>query len=322
VDLTASGKLIDEWMLGAFNNATAVQSFTVVDATTHRDLVTLANGATIDPAKLGSSSFTIRANLDRAQGSVTLQYDTGATNMKTKPPYTAFGTTGSPYVGVAFTPGTHTIKATPQYGALSSLTFTIAGNSTRVVADYRDDFKPVSPLPGWNYLWNGGGAIPSAANYRHLAWAPGISRYAVNGFNVSPDNSSTLFPYGGLSARGGHPGRGTTQGATVDRFAIAAYTAKAAGYYGINNSFVTGNSTSGNGGQVVVYGETNDGTTFTQRFNSVYGAGQTLPFDINIGYMEAGDTIYVAVGPNTTDGNDSFSLDFSVVFNETVNPLP
>jgi hypothetical protein len=321
-DLASTGKLIDEWMLSGFNSSATVQSFTVVDAATRRDLATLVAGGTVDPARLGTKNVTFRANLDRAQGSVTFQYDSGATNTKTKPPYTAFGTDTTPYTGVTITPGSHTVRATPQYGALNSLTFTVAGNTSRVVADYRDDFRTYSPLPGWSYQWNALGPITSAANYRLLAWSPVTNKYSVNGFAVSPDNTSTLFPYGGLGSTSGHPGRGTTQGATYDRFAIAAYTVKLAGYYGISNSFVTGSSTLGNGGQLIVYTETNAGATLTQKFNALYAAGTTLPFNQNVGQLQAGDTIYVCVGPNTTDGNDSFSLDFSISFNELGNPVP
>lgn len=321
-DLGTTGKLIDEWMLSSFNNSATVQTFTVVDAVTRRDLMTLTAGATVDPARIGTKNVTFRSNLDRAQGSVTLQYDAGANNTKTKPPYTAFGTDLSPYTGVNLTAGSHTIKATPQFGVLSSLSFTVAGNTARTVADYRDDFRAGSPLPGWSYQWNAVGPITSAANYRLLAWSPVTNRYSVNGFPVSPDNSSTLYPYGGLSSGGGHPGRGSTQGATHDRFAIAAYTAKYAGYYGINSSYVTASSTMGNGGQLIVYKETSAGVTFTQTFNSLYAAGTTLAFNHNVGQLQPGDTIYVCVGPNTTDGNDSFSLDFSVVFNELGNPVP
>ena len=97
---------------------------------------------------------------------------------------------------------------------------------------------------------------------------------------------------------------------------------KLAGYYGINNSFVTASSTAGNGGQVIVYAETNSGATFTQKHNALYAAGTTLNFNHNVGQLQAGDTIYVCVGPNTTDGNDSFTLDFSIVFNELGNPVP
>lgn len=321
-DLGVTGKLIDEWMLASFNNSATVQSFTVVDATTHRDLMTLTAGATIDPAKLGTTNLTLRANLDRAQGSVVLQHDTTPATTKTKPPYTAFGTDTTPYTGAVLAPGAHTIKATPQFGSLSQISFTVAGNATRVVADYRDDFKSHSPVPGWSYQWNAVGPITSAANYRTLNWSHTINRYSINGFPVSPDSSSTLYPYGGFHSTGGHPGRGSAQGATYDRFAIAAYTAKLAGYYGINNSFVTASSSAGNGGQLIIYTETNAGATFTQKFNATYAPASTLPFVLNVGQLQTGDTIYVAVGPNTTDGNDSFSLDFSIVFNETGNPVP
>jgi hypothetical protein len=321
-DTAPSGQSVDPLMLASFTNSTAVQTFTVVNATTHQDLMTLTSGAVIDPAKLGTTNLTIRANLNSAQGSVTLQYDATPTNLKSKPPYTAFGSDSNPWVGAVLAPGSHTIKATPQYGSLVTLTFTVAGNTSRVVADYRDDFKAGSPLPGWTYLWNALGPITSAANYRQLNWSPTINRYSVNGFPVSPDNSSTLFPYGGLTSSGGHPGRGVNQSAVYDRFPIAAYTAKQAGYYGIGSSFVTSSTAASNGGQVIIYTETNAGATFTQKFNSTYLGGATLTFDQNVGQLQAGDTIYVCVGPNTNDGSDSFTMDFSIVFKETGNPLP
>ncbi|MEW6304067.1 MAG: hypothetical protein AB1705_11380 [Verrucomicrobiota bacterium] len=319
--LPASGQLIDEWMQPAFPNSTAVQTFTLVNASTKLDLITLTNGGIVDPGRLGTTNLTIRANLNTAQGYVKMQYDSFPTNTVTKPPYNAFATASNPYIGSNLTVGAHTIKATPQYGSLLSASFTVLGNSTRLVADYRDDFKPVSPLPGWSYEWNAVGPVTSRVNYRSLHWSPQLSRYVVNGFAVSPDNTSTLFPYGNLNANGGHPGRGTTQGATYDRFAIAGYTAKLRGYYGITNSFVTGSSTNGNGGQVLVFTDTNGGATFTQKTNRLYSAGQTAVFNLNVGFLEAGDTIHVCVGPNTTDGSDSFSMDFSIVFKENGNPF-
>ena len=129
-----------------------------------------------------------------------------------------------------------------------------------------------------------------------------------------------------LSSTGGHPGRGTTQGEAADRYAIAAYTVKIAGYYAVSSGFVTGSSTAGNGGRVIVNAETLnvDGitTTTTQKFNNTYAAGTTLNLtSINTGLMQAGDTIYVCVGPNTSDGSDSFSIDFSIYCNELANPF-
>ena len=320
-DTVASGAAIDQWLLPSFGGTTALQTFTVVDATTHEDLMTLTANAVVDPARLGTTNLTIRANLNYAQGSATLQLDGAATNTKTKPPYTAFGTDANPWVGQVLTPGAHTIKCTPQLGSLASVAFTVAGGATRVVADYRDDFRSHSPINGWNYLWNALGPITSAANYRSLNWCPTINRYGVNGFPVSPDNSSTLFPYGNLNASGGHPGRGSAQGATYDRFPIAAYTVKLAGYYGISSSFVTVTTAASNGGQLMIFTESANGATFTQKFSQTFPAVTPFVFDQNVGQLQPGDTIYVAVGPNTTDGSDSFQLDFSIVFKETGNPL-
>ena len=48
------------------------------------------------------------------------------------------------------------------------------------------------------------------------------------------------------------------------------------------------------------------------------GNGGTDDFDMRLGELSAGDTIYVAVGPKTTDGADSFALDFSLEY----VPLP
>ncbi len=320
-DLPAGGKFIDEWNLGAFTNSATVQTFTVVDADTHRDLMTLTAGATVDPAKLGTTNLTLRANLSTAQGNVVMQLDAAATNTKTKPPYTAFGTDTNPWVGQVLTAGSHTIKATPQFGSLSSVSFTVAGGATRVIAGYRADFKTHSPQPGWSYLWNALGPITSAANYRSLNWSQTISKYTANAFPVSPDNSTTLFSYGGLTSTGGHPGRGVNQAATHDRFAIAAYTVKLAGYYGVGSGSVTMATAASNGGQIVIYTETNNGAAFTQTLSSIFPSVTPFPFSTNVGQLQPGDTIYVGIGPNLSDGNDSFSHDFSIVFKETGNPL-
>lgn len=319
--LPAAGELIDRWMLPSFGGTTAVQTYTVVDANTGLDLVNIVSGGVIDPAKLGSNNLTIRANLDTAQGYVNMQYDSGAVNQRVNPPYAVFGTSGNPLAGQVLTVGAHSVKATPQYGALNTLNFTVAGSTSRVVADYRDDFKTHAPLPGWSYQWNKNGPITSPANYVYMAWSTGASRYSGKGSVAFPEAATEGY-YGSLGSTGGHPGRGTTQGEAADRFAIAAYTVKLAGYYGISNGYVTGSSTLGNGGQVIVYTETSNGTVFTQKFSATYAAGTTLNLTaLNVGQLQAGDTIYVCVGPNTVDGNDSFQIDFSIYCNEIANPL-
>jgi hypothetical protein len=128
--------------------------------------------------------------------------------------------------------------------------------------------------------------------------------------------------YGALHGTGGHPGKGTTDGSTLDRFALAAYTVKLAGYYGINSSFVTVASTASNGVQLQVYKDTAGGTTFTSTFSNTCLGGATLNFNHNVGQLQVGDIIYVGIGPNNDDASDGFTLDYSIVFNPTANPLP
>lgn len=326
--LSSAGQLIDQWMLPAFGGTTAVQSYTVVDADTGLDVASIVSGGTIDPARLGSKNLTIRANLNSAQGYVNMQYDTNTVNQRANPPYAVFGTAGNPLAGQIMTVGAHSVKATPQFGTLNTLNFTVAGNTSRVVADYRDDFKTHAPLPGWNYLWNEAGSITNAANYVNLAWRTSGSNYSGRGSATFPE-ANTEGAYVQLTSTGGHPGRGNTQQTPTtlpDRFAIAAYTVKLDGYYAVSNGFVTASSTAGNGGQVIVNVETlnadNITATTTQKFSGLYAAGTTLNLtSLNVGFMRKGDTIYVCVGPNTTDGNDSFQIDFSIFCNELANPF-
>jgi hypothetical protein len=318
----SGGQLIDHFMLGSLNTAPSVMSFTVVDATTGRDLMDLPHNAVIDPARLGSTHLTIRANLNTAQGTVNMQYDSATVNPRPVPPYAVFGTTANPLAGQVLSVGTHTIKATPAGGTQVSHNFTVLGNSARIVADYRDDYRTVAPLPGWSYQWNKYGPVSNAANYAYLNHRIASGSYTSNGSASFPE-PSTDGAYVTCSSAGGHPGRGITQGQATDRFAIAAYTVKLAGYYGISNGYVSSNSTAGNGGQVIIYSETGAvNPVMTQRLNTTYVAGSSVTLgSLNVGLLSAGDTIYVCVGPNTTDSNDSFSMDFSVYFKENGNPF-
>ncbi|MBI5774283.1 MAG: hypothetical protein HZA89_11140 [Verrucomicrobia bacterium] len=318
-NLPAAGKVIDEWTMPVSNAVPVVKSITLVDASTRLDLMQLTNGAVVDPARLGTSNLTFRANLDSAQGSVTLKYDNYANKTKSRPPYTAFGNTNSPYVGSNLVVGAHTIKAWPQSGATSSVSFTVTGSVARVVAGYSNDFKSFSPAPGWSYEWNAAGSITNRANYRFLNWSPVLNLYSANGTPFRPDTNS-LFDYGRLTATTANPGQQASLAGGIDRYAIAAYQAKCPGYYGLTNSFVTDIDTSGNGGQILIYTDTAGG--YVQKTNLLYAAGTTVNFNLNVGYLQTGDTIYVCFGPNGNDGSDAFNLDFNIMFKETGNPLP
>jgi uncharacterized protein (TIGR03382 family) len=43
-----------------------------------------------------------------------------------------------------------------------------------------------------------------------------------------------------------------------------------------------------------------------------FGSGVNFDFDVLLGDLNAGDTIYLAVGPNGNAGSDSFAWDFTI----------
>ena len=98
-------------------NTQTVTSFTLVNATTDKDIGTLSNGATIDLNAIGSP-ITIRANTNPATvGSVRFALDSNA-NFITEnyAPYALFGDKAGDYAGGTLSAGSHTLIATPFTG--------------------------------------------------------------------------------------------------------------------------------------------------------------------------------------------------------------
>lgn len=236
-------------------------------------------------------------------------YGTAALDFDTQVGYVAAGET----IYIAIGPGE---SAASDYALLD---FSIVKKSAETVAGYQDDFTASAPLTtGWEYLWNApvgwtaGGAggdetsgwIGVPAHYAPLADAGSIwtADGDSDGSNSSPDSWIRL------SASGGHPGRhASASGNTRDRYAIAAYTVQANGFYFIANSFLGKASSSGDGVEVLV-------------FPGVSGAvlrrtappGGSIGFDSDIGYLAAGQTIYVAVGAGATATSDAFVMDYDI----------
>lgn len=187
-----------------------------------------------------------------------------------------------------------------------------ASASAGIFADFHDDFQGPAPATGWQYLWNSGGAIDNPANYVPLLWEGVNSRYDVDGVPGLPGPDPGAWVY--LGSTGGHPGRGVNQGAGVDRHAIAAYTIQPGDLSPHSNlAFVTGSSFYCNGGcsngldlWIGRDGQTPVHTQFMPK------SASTQQFDVPLGQVHAGDTVYVALGPHLTDGCDGFSLDFSL----------
>lgn len=175
---------------------------------------------------------------------------------------------------------------------------------------------------GWQFLWNApsdwdgtssltavDGALGGVADYELLTWSGTMWR------PDGDDDTATGDPGGFLriNSSGGHPGLGSGQTGTtpadnaVDRAAILAYTVPATDIYGIANSSLTRVETGGATISANVY----VGTTLIDVVTC--GPAQTVDFDLNLGNVTAGETIYVAISPDGAAGNDSFLIDFDVV---------
>lgn len=190
-------------------------------------------------------------------------------------------------------------------------------SSADIIGDYRGDYRagstngqtrPSVLADGWDYMWNANAAIgTSAGNYSSLKWWSGQSHYNFDGAgNVPRDNPAAWVL---LNGTGGHPGRGTAQGGGVDRYAIAAYTVQSGeqGLAQITGSSVGGVYFASNGVDLRVY--VND--TLVTHFLEPGAAGSGV-FNVALGQLNFGDTVYVAMGPNTSDGSDSFSLAYQI----------
>jgi len=174
------------------------------------------------------------------------------------------------------------------------------------VADYRDNFTPTTFPAGWRYMWNSAGAIGTAANYTDMVWNG--TQYASNATAGLPDPAPANFL--SLSATGGHPGMGASQGGSggISRYAIAAYTVTNPGNYTISNSLWSVSNPSVAATQVRVYVD-----NVLKSTTSLAAGGGSTNFNGSLGSLTAGQTIYVAEGA-TSGSSDfgSFALDFTI----------
>jgi hypothetical protein len=177
----------------------------------------------------------------------------------------------------------------------------------QIIASYRNDFQAEKPKPGWHYYWNQRSPVGDTNGYAELFWNETL--YVADSSGALPGPAPARFLR--LSPSGGHPGQGfaQTQGLGDAEFAaIMAFTVPESGEYCITNSFIV-RKAGEKSGQVDVRVFVNDhevGETLYAR------ARQGVSFDRELGRLSAGDTVYVAVGPDEVDLNDSFDLDFSI----------
>lgn len=170
-----------------------------------------------------------------------------------------------------------------------------------VTGGFRQSFTPESPSPGWRYMWNATGAIGKAANYRPLVW-----------------NNAGAYTPSGSTAKGlmlnmlaGYPGQGRAIAPDqLDHYVIVAYTMQADS---------TGNVWLADGNIMKPIGSekatvelqiyVNDTLKYSDHIAT---AGTPSLFQMELGELKKSDTIYVAIGPDSSGGDGMFHLDFNL----------
>jgi len=180
-----------------------------------------------------------------------------------------------------------------------------------VVAAIRRDFKNESPAKGWRYLWNDG-PIEEPSSYKDLLF--GNTKYTPSGseaFPVDPTGHLNLGP------TGGHVGKQATTADASDQFVITAFTVSIDGTYYLGDSSI-----------VAIDASCGDGIELQVRINereliSMHVANNRNKHEFNsfLGELQAGDIIYVAVGPNGSPYCDSFTWDFSLTMFPDDSPV-
>ena len=185
------------------------------------------------------------------------------------------------------------------------------------VGNFRNDVVEAPGTTNWSFLWNAPDGWTSSTrgnltsnpigrpeNYQPLA-------KRTSSWNV-PGSTSTTAPSYSLrfNQNGGHPGVGYSSNATVkDRYAIAAFKVGVGGNYVINDSLISVLDKRSDGVEIIVH--VDDGPRIN-RLPIVANANRTLSFDMDLGELSAGSTVYVAFGAANNMNYDSFVMDFSI----------
>jgi len=192
-----------------------------------------------------------------------------------------------------------------------SMVFPLTAQSI-VIADYGADLASPVPAPGWSYQWNSLGALGNPVNYTDLIVNPGL----FGGFDTY--TAELTYPSLGpasflqvFSAAGSvNPGFGTAQDA-LERYVIAAFTLSTSGPTSIvNGSIIDDQPDDPSGGLF-----DQDGVNVAIHVNNappiftagISNGGSTMFGPIDLGDLNAGDTIYVAIGSHGQEGvNNDF----------------
>ncbi|MEA2068576.1 MAG: hypothetical protein U9P12_05195, partial [Verrucomicrobiota bacterium] len=172
-----------------------------------------------------------------------------------------------------------------------------------VVAGYRADFQVGTMPSGWSYLWNENGSITNPADFVFLE----TDVLSTNEWQTDGANPGRPDP-----GQGGHlrlTDVGVCSGQTEpDAYAIAGFATQASGRHFLTDSWVVLNSTNSSGVELRVFVD-NEVPLLVE---TIATAGQTNHFEMDLGLLAPGDTVYVALGPGADPVNDFCQWDFSI----------
>jgi hypothetical protein len=191
--------------------------------------------------------------------------------------------------------------------------------SALAVPTYSTDFQAGTPKPGWRYYWNASSPLLTAGSPPALNVA-GLVELTASGSSYvgsGPGAGSVSATATSLT-----PGQGTSQGDGIERYVLAAYTITAA------------DLANGNQGSIDNYSfqvtpqdpPVSDGVNTIVFVNSNVVVATPIPplpfpytpqtpggFPFPLGTLNAGDTVYVAIGSGATDTGDQFLVDYQIV---------
>jgi hypothetical protein len=178
-----------------------------------------------------------------------------------------------------------------------------------IIADFVANYTTPVPATGWAYEWNSLGTIGTPANYTTLLFDPNAFGIGNGAYDVTPGTFPSAPPasYTVLASGFMHPGNGTSQTA-FEHYTIAAFTLSSSGITSIINSSIA-DGDAGGGDGINLFINVNGDAGTTTPFGNGFGA---TSFNTSLGFLNAGDTVYVAVGAKSTDSNDSTVLSFQL----------
>lgn len=181
----------------------------------------------------------------------------------------------------------------------------VSNPDAQVLTRFRRDALGPAAMTGWRCWWNPRGVdIATPTGFLPLSWDGGRM---TPGSGEDPTAADLAL---GLAPASGRPGTGSRQATDGrDHYAIAAYT------------IPTG--TAGRGwitdGSILRHGERPGSMDVRVAVGNalvhsavVRASGRATAFTADLGQVTAGDTVYVAIGPDGDDDGDIFTCDFAI----------